>query len=1086
MKKNKSILSLILSIAILASCFSTLGISAATADETEAITALKAAWADLTENKTELLAIPVAAQRKETATATDLTDEEKAAFGDYYYYNADGVQYNYTYPAGQSGFKDYSSKSNVRYYFNAKITNKSANFNVNICYGASWSWQGLWSYCDQNVFKKFTYDASNVGGADIRKINAIQIQNPNKAELYLGCIYVSYDEPVDIPANYEFFTAEDWLNTVYSTDFTGYNVTDEFKAAFKALENCTVEGKKLSALKEAYGSLKNTTTELFAIPQEGQRKETATATDLTDEEKAVFGEYYYYNDDGADHSYTCPVGQSGYKDYSGLSNVKYSFYAKIADKSANFCVNMSGDGNSWGSLWPYYNQNTLKRVETSADSISGLDLRKVVYIQIKNPNMAKMYLGCIYASYDEMIATPLNYELFSAEKLINAIYNTNLSDYDLSEEFKNAYNNLLDSIVFLRGDVSQDGKLDARDLAVLKRCLLKVDETCHGDINGDGVVNILDLVKLKKMICNIFGTEKTVESDNKLMKLSFVTDTLKVNEKIEIKADIDKSVFTSDLNYYDESDVDLSISLTSFNGTNIVVPGFYYEEYNFSSDGAVTGKADSEGDFRFRISLPEVSAWKFAVTLKIKGETVDTVSGYINTEENNDADNHGYLSVEPTTKKNFVFTDGTGFSAIGENIAWASDAVSTSSSRGAKMIEWMEASAENGANFTRIWLMQWFFSLQKTNLAPDDLSGGMSDAAQLDKIFEAWNEMGMYGQVCLFTFNQLKNVQDSHDSAWYAFPYNDDTANGYLENPIDFFTDEQAIKDTKTYLRYLIARYSYSTNLLAWEFFNEVDGVEGSTENADAVIEWHRIMTDYIRSIDPYNHMITTSTACRPVSLDINDTELKSRINADSIFDFASIHYYNYEKIEDLAIYQQNFQKLYSRPVMFGECGITSVGLDEDLVTFHQQNWIGVMGGGAGAAASWYWEKLDELNGYHDFKSLRDFADRIPLNSTSMLTVSTSDINLNNTKVKAWGYREDDCAYLWLYDTDFTQYNKSASAIENLTLSVALNNGIYKVEWINTWTGEIISQSTATAHNGVLELSAPAWCKDVAVSVTAE
>ena len=502
MKKTKVLESFILSIAILASCFSTLGISAATADESEAITALKAAWADLTEKKTELLAIPAAAQRIETATATGLTDEEKAAFGDYYYYNADGAKYAYTYPIGQSGFKDYSSKSNVRYSFYAKFVNMSNNLEMKF-YDTSWSGRSSWPYCEQNKLTHITLDASNVGGADIRKINAIEILNPNKAEMYLGCIYVSYEEPVDLPANYEFFTAEDWLNTVYSTDFTGYNVTDEFKAAFKALENCTEEGKKLSALKEAYGNLKNTTTELFAIPQEGQRKETATATDLTDEEKAVFGEYYYYNDDGADHSYTCPVGQSGYKDYSGLSNVKYSFYAKIADKSANFCVNMSGDGNSWGSLWPYYNQNTLKRVETSADSISGLDLRKVVYIQIKNPNMAKMYLGCIYASYDEMITTPLNYELFSAEKLTNAIYNTNLSDYDLTEEFKNAFNAIKTVSELARADVNADYVFNSEDLAVLRQVLLGVRNDYDGDVSGNGNTDILDLVKIKKMLVTV-------------------------------------------------------------------------------------------------------------------------------------------------------------------------------------------------------------------------------------------------------------------------------------------------------------------------------------------------------------------------------------------------------------------------------------------------------------------------------------------------------------------------------------------------------------------------------------------------------
>lgn len=42
----------------------------------------------------------------------------------------------------------------------------------------------------------------------------------------------------------------------------------------------------------------------------------------------------------------------------------------------------------------------------------------------------------------------------------------------------------------------------------------------------------------------------------------------------------------------------------------------------------------------------------------------------------------------------------------------------------------------------------------------------------------------------------------------------------------DFFIDERAIADYKNRLRYIVARYGYSTSVFAWEFFNEVHSTE--------------------------------------------------------------------------------------------------------------------------------------------------------------------------------------------------------------------------------------------------------------------
>lgn len=38
----------------------------------------------------------------------------------------------------------------------------------------------------------------------------------------------------------------------------------------------------------------------------------------------------------------------------------------------------------------------------------------------------------------------------------------------------------------------------------------------------------------------------------------------------------------------------------------------------------------------------------------------------------------------------------------------------------------------------------------------------------------------------------------------------------------EFFTNAEAMNDYKNKLRYIIARYSYSTAVFGWEFFNEV------------------------------------------------------------------------------------------------------------------------------------------------------------------------------------------------------------------------------------------------------------------------
>ena len=475
-------------------------------EEGSKILALKNAFCNLKATKTELYAIPNENYRYSTA---ELSDEEKAAFGEYYYVNATGgSEDNYQPPVGQTEFADYSGKLNVKYTFRYK-QNKDGNFQVKLSYtkidgtgGEINSWDGKYApYSDKiNTILTYTLDTADT---DISK-NACFRLYPNGLTLTSGCIYVTYDESIALPEGYEFFSAEDWINTVYAIDLSDYTVTDEFKAAFDALQGCTEEGSKVLALKNAFCNLKATKTELLATPDTSDSacKTTADSAELTDEEKAAFGDYYYHITDGGEKWYL-PTGDT-FKDYSDKENIKYSFSYKLifSGNGSNFEVKFYDVNGKASGEWPYTDQKTLKTITLGANSIGGADRRETKGISV-NPNGNEVYMGCIYVSYDEPIALPKGCEFFSAEDWVNTVYATDLSTCTVTEEFKAAFAALKEDNILACADINGDYSFNATDMAVLRQRLLGIDSDNYNfDLNGDGHSDICDLIRIKRMLCD--------------------------------------------------------------------------------------------------------------------------------------------------------------------------------------------------------------------------------------------------------------------------------------------------------------------------------------------------------------------------------------------------------------------------------------------------------------------------------------------------------------------------------------------------------------------------------------------------------
>ena len=131
---------------------------------------------------------------------------------------------------------------------------------------------------------------------------------------------------------------------------------------------------------------------------------------------------------------------------------------------------------------------------------------------------------------------------------------------------------------------------------------------------------------------------------------------------------------------------------------------------------------------------------------------------------------------------------------------------------------------------------------------------------------------------------------------------------------VQWFSSTASMDKYKNKLRYLVARWGYSTNIAAWEFFNEIDN--GVFNKADSVLiphvyvtNWHDEMSRYLKDIDPYKHLVTTSISHRDIM----------GMNSIAYIDFNQKHIYKHtEKIP--AIYQDYIQN-FGKPYVVGEFG---------------------------------------------------------------------------------------------------------------------------------------------------------------------
>ena len=320
------------------------------------------------------------------------------------------------------------------------------------------------------------------------------------------------------------------------------------------------------------------------------------------------------------------------------------------------------------------------------------------------------------------------------------------------------------------------------------------------------------------------------------------------------------------------------------------------------------------------------------------------------------ASHEEFVRVGPD-KRSFITDSGASYWPLGHCFAWQGGVGLPTIPSG------LHRMAQNGSNWSRIWSCTWD---GKNPWWPNDHSkltiGDMWQPAcqQWDAIAQEASADHVRFQWVLFHHGEVSSMVDAN---WSDNPWN--RANGgFLATPQEFFTNARAKSLSKNYLRYVVARYSHQTGILGWELFNEVENTDSAKTGQWANVEaWHREMADYLKSIDPYQHPILTSS--------------DQRGGLVSSVDVCEPHGYP----SDVGAMLLGATINQGQPYFFGEVGLgkSNPTEAEQRKTIRDAIWAGYLAGHSGAGQFWYWDVIQRLNLDDEFKLARGIFNGNPL-----------------------------------------------------------------------------------------------------------
>lgn len=419
---------------------------------------------------------------------------------------------------------------------------------------------------------------------------------------------------------------------------------------------------------------------------------------------------------------------------------------------------------------------------------------------------------------------------------------------------------------------------------------------------------------------------------------------------------------------FDPDAIRIDAAFTLPSGREIRVPAFWFQDYEATQpNGREVLRPRGEPGWRIRFTPRNAGAYQVQVEVRIPGEPVRSGEPLrFIVADPAEGPRPGFPRLAAHGRY-FETDDGEPVPLVGHCVCWHHEGGT------ADYRQWFASMAEARENYTRLWMAPWAFGIETDPGAGTNYR--LDRAWQLDAVFGMAREAGLWLMLC-FDYHGMFETQPDYwggNDNWKINPYNQANG-GPCANQNEFFTLPAARTMYQKRLRYLIARYGAFPNLLAWQFFNEIDNVYRYLEPQD-VAAWHAAMGEWLKDHDPWHHLVTTS---------LTGGSERPEIWRLPQLDFSMYHSYRQaQPAAELPKIVRRFLDRYDKPMMIGEFGTDWQGWkreqDPFLRGWRQGIWAGALSGSVGTSMSWWWESIEAEHLYGTFRPLGDFLRRSSL-----------------------------------------------------------------------------------------------------------
>lgn len=493
---------------------------------------------------------------------------------------------------------------------------------------------------------------------------------------------------------------------------------------------------------------------------------------------------------------------------------------------------------------------------------------------------------------------------------------------------------------------------------------------------------------------------------NPIQKVELNTEEIVQYGKTEWLIDV-KTAFE---NPYNADEIKLDAIIQSPTGEDALIPCFYS-----------SGKSNSTSTWKARYAPTEPG--NYNITFQLSENRQITASSEVESFTVKASDRKGFLKINnPWT---FKYDNGEVFRGIGENFCWESrdedDSKHFKDLHEDKRFNYKNMLTklnQNGVNFFRTWMIYWNLPVdwkqpQNNNrYASSESDFNESGMKRMDELVELCDSLNMHMMLALESHAGLLG------EGWELSNYNVKNG-GFANNALEFFSKAESKKQYKNKLRLMVARYSYSPAIGAWEFFNEVDNVKthGDPDIAlpDSVItNWHNEMSSYLKSIDPNKHLITTSI---------------SHIEIDGLYDLDNLDFnqrHMYRQTQDIPQEINAFLTQHNKPFVVGEFGYEwdwsqnfNEFAEEMEFDFRVGLWYGLFNPTPILPMTWWWEFFDEKGTIKYFKPVQTLW-------TEMLKAGDGNIqalvvSVKNKNIITYGVQCNETNFIYLQNSSTKQ-----------------------------------------------------------------